>query len=189
MSGMMIKQVTKQGYQEYDLFSWELENRTIRLTGKIDDSMADEVIAKIEYLDSRNHDPIRIVINSPGGSVSSGLAILDAMRGAKSEIETVCTGIAASMGAYLVACGGTKGRRFITLNAEMMIHQPLTGVSGQAVDVEMVAFRISEIRRKLVWMLSQATGQSCERIFQDTDRDFYLNADDAVEYGLVDHIA
>lgn len=184
----IIKKVTKQGTEQFDLFSYEFTQRVIRITGEINDTLADEVMAKITYLDSIGHEPIKMIINSPGGSVSAGLAILDTMLSAKSEIHTVCTGIGASMGAFLVTCGGTKGKRAITKNAEMMIHQPLGGVSGQASDVQLVAIHISEIKKKLNRMLAEATGQSYKKIQHDADRDFYLSAESAVKYGLVDFI-
>lgn len=185
----MIKKTTKQGVEQYDLFSYEFQQRVIRITGEINDQEADEFMVKLAYLDALNHDPIKIIINSPGGSVSSGLAMLDAMNAAESEIETVCTGVAASMGAFLVACGGRKGKRSITKNAEMMIHQPMGGISGQAADVRLTAIHLVKVKKKLVLMLAKATGKSAKKIGDDMDRDYWLNAEEAVKYGLVDFIS
>lgn len=184
----MIKDITKQGVEQWDLFSYEYMQRTIRITGEINDQVADEVMAKIAYLDSVNQKPIKIIINSPGGSVSAGLAILDAMDAAKSEIETVCTGMAASMGAFLVTCGGSKGKRSITKHAEMMIHQPLGGASGQATDVQLTAMHLTKVKKKLAEMLAEATEKSVKKISNDIDRDYWMNAEEAVKYGLVDFI-
>lgn len=176
------------GQCEKDLFSWEFENmRKIRLTGQVTDAVADEVRAKLEYLDAKGHGDIIIYINSPGGSVTAGLSIVDAMNNCKSDIQTVCTGIAASMGAFLVSCG-TKGKRSIEKNAELMIHQPLGGAYGQASDVELIAEHMCKVKRKLNEILARNTGKPLKQIIVDTDRDYYLGAEEAVEYGLVDKI-
>lgn len=184
-----IKDVNKQGPEKWDLFSWEFAaERKIRLTGEITDQMADEAAAGIEYLDRVGKRPITVVINSPGGSVSAGFAILDAMDAAESEIITVCTGMAASMGAFLAACGGAKGKRFITKNAEMMIHQPLGGAYGQSSDVQVTANHLAKTKKKMVQMIAAAAGKSEETVEADIDRDYWLDAKEAVEYGLADAV-
>lgn len=187
--GFTINHATRQGVQTTDIFSYELaEKRRIRLTGEVDDVMADRIVSAIQYLDEVSTQDIEIIINSPGGSVTAGLAILDAMKEAKSDIRTVCMGLAASMGALLVACGGTKGKREIYPNAEMMIHQPLGGASGQASDVELTAIHLTKIKKNLVGLLSEATDKSPKKINHDIDRNLWLDAQMAVEYGLVDRI-
>lgn len=187
---VLIDNITKQGNRQTDLFSWEFqEKRTIRLTGEISDALADEIIAKLEYLDSCSHQPIRMVINSPGGSVTSGLAVLDAMRRTQSPVHTVCTGLAASMAAVLAACGGSRGERCITPHAEMMIHQPLGGISGQASDVQVMALQLTKTKDLLIALLAEATGKTREQISTDIDRNYWLDAKAAVAYGLADRIA
>ena len=184
-----VKHITKQGVEYSDLFSYELnEKRRIRLTGTIDEDAADRIIASIQYLDIVSDKDIEVVINSAGGEGTAGLAILDAMKEARSDIRTICCGKGLSMAAMLIACGGTKGKREIYPNAEMMIHQPWGGVTGQVSDVEVMAARLTEVKRKMIGLLSDATGKSLRRISQDMDRDFWLNAEDAVAYGLVDRI-
>ena len=186
---LMAKNISKHGEEMVDLFSNEfLKHRRIRLTGPIDDGMYEQIVSAIQYLDSVNHQDIEIVINSPGGNVTSGLAIYDAMRAAKSDIRTICIGEAASMGALLVACGGTKGKREIYPSAEMMLHQPLGGVSGQATDVQLTALHITKVKKKLVELLAEATGKPFAKIDHDIDRDLWLNAEEALDYGLVDKI-
>ncbi len=184
----IVTTVSKRGKEESDLMSHEFNQRIIRITGDIDDAMADEVSAKISYLDSIGKEPIKVIVNSGGGTVSSGLVILDSMKGAKSEIHVVCTGMAASMAAFLVACGGEKGHRYITPNAEMMIHQPLGGVSGQASDVQLAAEHIIRIKKRITFLLAEATGKTEKQISRDIDRDLWLDAHEAVAYGLVDRI-
>lgn len=184
-----INHTTKQGVQTTDIYSYELtEKRRIRLTGEVDDLMADHIISAIQYLDEISEKEIEMIINSPGGSVTAGLAILDAMKEARSDIRTVCTGIGASMGALLVACGGTKGKREIYPNAEMMIHQPLGGASGQASDVELTAVHLTRVKKKLVQLLADATEKPPKKINHDIDRNLWLDAKEAVAYGLVDRI-
>lgn len=184
----VVTDVNKNGKFDKDLFSWEFEAmRKIRLTGQITDAVADEVRAKLEYLDAKGTGDIIIYINSPGGSVTAGLSIMDAMNNCKSDIRTVCTGIAASMGAFLISCG-TKGKRGIERHAEMMIHQPLGGAYGQASDVELMAEHMCKVKRTLNTILANNTGKPIQQIIVDTDRDNYLSAEEAVEYGLVDKI-
>lgn len=187
--GYTIEHVTKQGVQTSDIYSYEFqEKRRIRLTGEVDDVMAEGVVAAIQYLDSVSDKEIEVIINSPGGSVTAGLAILDAMKEARSDIRTVCIGLGASMGALLVTCGGTKGKREIYPNAEMMIHQPLGGAQGQASDVQLTAVHLTKVKKNLVHLLAEATGKSPKKIIHDIDRNLWLDAQDAVAYGLVDRI-
>lgn len=184
----VITTYDKQGRNSVDLLSNDFfEYRKIHLTGEINDTMADEIIAQIEYLARRSTDDITIVINSPGGAVSSGLAIYDAMRRCGCDVSTVCTGIAASMGAFLLSAG-TRGKRYITPMAEVMIHQPLGGVQGQASDIARAAAHITVLKERLNTIMAASTGKSVETIARDTDRDNYLSAREAVEYGLVDSV-
>ncbi len=178
----------RQGRSAVDLISNEFfEQRRIHLTGEVNDTSADEVIAQIEYLARKGSEDITLVINSPGGSVSSGFAIYDAMKRCGCDVATVCTGIAASMGAFLLS-SGTKGKRYITPMAEVMIHQPLGGVQGQASDIARAAAHITVVKERLNSILSDNTGRPVEEIARDTDRDTYLSAAEAVEYGLVDTV-
>ena len=175
------------GERAYDIYSRLLKDRIIILSGEIDDNLANSVIAQILYLDSINHDDINMYINSPGGSVTAGMAIYDTMNFVKSDISTNCLGIAASMAAFLLS-SGKKGKRFILPNAEVMIHQPLGGVQGQATEIKIAAERILKMREKLNNILSKNTGQSIEKIEKDTERDNFMNAEEAVEYKIVDKI-
>lgn len=184
----IITTYDKQGRNSTDLISHEFfEYRRIHLTGEINDTVADEIVAQIEYLGRKSSDDITLVINSPGGAVSSGLAIYDAMKRCGCDVSTVCTGIAASMGAFLLS-SGTKGKRRITPMAEVMIHQPLGGVQGQASDIARAAAHITAAKDKLNRILAGNTGQALDTIARDTDRDTYLNAEEAVSYGLVDKV-
>jgi len=182
-----ITSIDKHGREHFDILSSEfMKHRKIYLTGEIDDKLATITIAQIEHLDRQNSNDITMYINSPGGSIPSGLAIMDAMNRSDSDIVTVCTGMAASMGAFLTACG-TKGKRYITPHADMMIHQPLLGgAAGQASDIERIAKRIMKLKENLNKILSEKTGQDLETITTDSDRDFYMNATEAINYGLVD---
>lgn len=185
---VVINDMNKQGKFQVDLYSWEFENRrVIRLAGQVTDSLADEIIAKLEYLADKSGEPIKLYINSPGGSVTAGLAIYDTMKRIKCDVSTICVGMAASMGAFLLA-GGTKGKRYITENAEVMIHQPLGGAYGQSTDVTLVAEHLSNVKKKLNAIMASNTGKSIKQIAIDTDRDHYLDAKEAVEYGLVDKV-
>ena len=181
------KIVTQSGVMTSDTYSDEFAQRRIYLTGQIDEHMAADICAQINYLASQNEDEIFLIIQSPGGSVSAGLSILDTMNSCKCDICTVVMGEAASMGA-LLASSGTKGKRMIGKNAEMMIHQPLGGASGQASDIERTATHIGKIKKKLHKILSQNTGQSYKQICTDCDRDHWLDAEESIEYGLVDQI-
>lgn len=175
------------GERSYDIFSRLLKDRVVFISGEINDSLANSVIAELLYLDSIGQDDISIYINSPGGSVSSGMAIYDTMNFIKSDVCTICVGIAASMAAFLLS-SGTKGKRFILPNADVMIHQPLGGAEGQASDIKIASDRIIDIRKRLNKILAKNTKQSLKKIEKDTERDNYLNAKEAFEYGLVDKI-
>ena len=184
-----ITKTDKQGRSSVDLFSEDFDtNRRIWISAPIDTDTARETIVALEYLDQIGTDDITVVINSPGGSVSDGLAILDAMRRCRSDIVTVATGMAASMGAFLAACGGTPGKRYVTPHCEVMIHQPLGGISGQATEIALVAQHILKIKQMLNETLAEATGKTVEEIARDTDRDNFMSAEEAVAYGLADGV-
>lgn len=171
----------------YDLYSCLLKERIIILTGEIDDSMASSITAQLLYLSSLNKDPITMYINSPGGSVNAGLAILDTMKYVKCEISTICMGICASMAAVLLSAG-TKGKRSALENSEVMIHQPLGGMQGQAKDMEIAAAHILKMKDKLYVILAQNCNQSKEVINEACDRDHYMDAQEALAFGIIDHI-
>lgn len=181
--------IEKSSYGEraYDIYSRLLKDRIIILSGEIDDNLANSIIAQILYLDSINHDDINMYINSPGGSITSGMAIYDTMNFVKSKVSTTCIGMAASMGAFLLSCG-EKGMRYILPNAEVMIHQPLGGAKGQATEIKIAAERILKMRDKLNSILSKNTGQNIDKIANDTERDNFMDAYEALNYGLVDKI-
>ncbi len=179
---------TSRGERAYDIYSRLLKDRIIFLGGIVDDSLANSVIAQLLFLASQ--DPkkdIKLYINTPGGSVTAGLAIYDTMQYIKCPISTVCIGLAGSMGAVLLAAG-SKGKRFTLPNSEILLHQVAGGVRGQAVEIEITAKQIMKIKNKLNQILSQHTGQSLKKIERDTDRDFYLSAEDAKKYGIVDEV-
>ena len=182
-----IIEKNNMGERAYDIYSRLLKNRIIFLSGEIDDNVANVVIAELLYLDSLNHNDISLYINSPGGSVSAGMAIYDTMNFVKSDVSTICVGLSASMAAFLLS-SGTKGKRYSLPNGEIMIHQPLGGVSGQATEIKIVAERIIKLRNKLNKILSNNTGQDIKAIEDDTDRDNYMDADEALEYGIIDKI-
>ena len=173
--------------RSYDIFSRLLKERIIFLSGEINDSMANTVVAQLLYLDSLGNDDISIYINSPGGVISAGMAIYDTMNFIKSDVSTICVGIAASMGAFLLS-SGTKGKTFILPNADVMIHQPLGGAEGQATDIKIASERILNLKNRLNKILAKNTGKNLKRIERDTERDNYLDANEAVGYGLVDKI-
>lgn len=175
------------GERSYDIFSRLLKERIVFISGEINDSLANSVIAELLYLDSVNHDDISIYINSPGGSVTSGMAIYDTMNFIQSDVSTICCGIAASMAAFLLS-SGTIGKRYVLPNADVMIHQPLGGAEGQATDIKIASDRIVDIRHRLNKILSKNTGKNLKKIEKDTERDNYMSAEEAVEYGLVDSI-
>lgn len=179
---------SNRGSTAYDLYSRLLEDRIIFLTGQIDDATANLVVGQLLYLETK--DPTKdicLYINSPGGSVSAGMAIFDTMNYIKCDVSTICVGMAASMGAFLLSAG-TKGKRICLPNSEVMIHQPLGGAQGQASDIKIVADHILKIKAKLNKFLAEATGKPLEVIERDTDRDNYMSAEEAKEYGLVDEV-
>ena len=188
---MLIPMVIDQkgsSERSYDIYSRLLEDRIIFLNGEIDDNVANLVIAQLIYLEGKNPDKdIFLYINSPGGSVSAGFAIYDTMQYIKCDVTTICVGLAASMGAFLLS-SGTKGKRFALPNSEIMIHQPLGGAQGQASDIEIQARHIARIKMKINQILSENTGKSLKVIEKDTDRDNYMTAEEAKKYGLVDQI-
>lgn len=171
----------------YDLYSRLLKDRIVFLTGEINDASANLVVSELLYLDSLSHDEISLYINSPGGSVSAGFAIYDTMNFIESNVRTIVIGMAASMAAFLLS-SGTKGMRSSLPNAEVMIHQPLGGVEGQATDMKIACERILKMKQKLNQILSEQTGQDIETIENDTDRDNFMNPEEAKEYGLIDCI-
>ena len=175
------------GERSYDIFSRLLKNRIILLSGEIDDILANTVVAELLYLDSLSHEDISIYINSPGGNVTSGFAIYDTMNFIKSDVSTICLGMAASMAAFLLS-SGKEGKRYALPNSEVMIHQPRGGASGQATEIKIAAEHILKTKKKLNEILAKNTGKSIKQIENDTDRDNYLTANDAKDYGLVDKI-
>lgn len=184
----MVIEQSNRGERSYDIYSRLLENRIIFITGEIDDAVANTVVAQLIYLESKDPDKdICLYINSPGGSVSAGFAIYDTMNYVKCDVSTICIGLAASMGAFLLS-SGAKGKRFSLPNAEIMIHQPLGGAQGQASDIQIQAEQIIKIKKKLNKILSENTGKPLEIIEKDTDRDNYMSAEEAEKYGLVDKI-
>ena len=184
----MVVEQTARGERAYDIYSRLLKDRLIFIVGAIDDYMANIVVAQMLFLESENPEKeINLYINSPGGVVTAGLAIYDTMQFIKPDVSTICTGQAASMGAVLLAAGA-KGKRYCLPHARVMIHQPLGGVQGQASDMEIHVRETLGIRDRLNKILAKHTGQSVEKIRQDTDRDNFLSATDAVEYGLIDKV-
>jgi ATP-dependent Clp protease protease subunit len=184
----MVIEQSGRGERAYDIYSRLLRERVIFMVGPVNDQTANLVIAQLLFLESENPDKdISLYINSPGGSVSAGLAIFDTMQFIKPSVSTLCIGMAASMGAFLLAAGG-KGKRFSLPNSRVMIHQPLGGVQGQASDIEIHAREILSLRDKLNTILSERTGQSLETIARDTDRDNFMSAEDALQYGIVDKV-
>ena len=184
----MVVDQTGSNERSYDIYSRLLEDRIVFLTGEIDDASANIVIAQLIYLEGKNPDKdIYLYINSPGGSVSAGMAIYDTINYIKCDVSTICIGLAASMGAFLLS-SGTKGKRFALPNSEIMIHQPLGGAQGQASDIEIQARQIQKIKAKLNKILSDNTGKPLKTIEKDTDRDNYMTAEEAKEYGLIDNI-
>ncbi len=183
----VIVEKESNGERSYDIFSRLLKDRIILLSGEIDDALANVVVAQLLYLDSINHNDISIYINSPGGSITAGMAIYDTMNFVKSNVSTICVGMAASMGAFLLSCG-EKGKRFALPNAEVMIHQPLGGAQGQATEIKIAAERILKLKDKLNHILADNTSQDLSTIEIDTERDHFLDAEEALKYGLIDKI-
>ena len=190
MLGMVpiVIEQSGRGERSYDIYSRLLRERIIFLVGPVNDQTANLVVAQLLFLESENPDKdISLYINSPGGSVSAGMAIYDTMQFVKPEVSTLCTGMAASMGAFLLAAGA-KGKRFSLPNSRIMIHQPLGGAQGQASDIEIQAREILYLRERLNGILADKTGRSIDQISKDTDRDNFMSADAAVEYGLIDKV-
>jgi ATP-dependent Clp protease protease subunit len=184
----MVIEQSGRGERAYDIYSRLLKERVIFLVGPIHDGMANLIVAQLLFLESENPDKeIHLYINSPGGSVSAGMAIYDTMQFIRSDVSTLCTGLAASMGAFLLAAG-KKGKRFCLPNSRVMIHQPSGGFSGQASDIEIHAKEVLYLKRKLNEMMALHTGQPIERIENDTDRDNFMGAEEAVKYGLIDRV-
>jgi ATP-dependent Clp protease protease subunit len=187
MIPMVIEQ-SGRGERSYDIYSRLLRERVVFLVGPVNDQTANLVVAQLLFLESENPDKdISFYINSPGGSVSAGMAIYDTMNFIKPDVSTLCTGMAASMGAFLLSAGA-KGKRFSLPNSKVMIHQPLGGMQGQASDIEIHANEILKTRATLNKILAERTGQPLERIERDTERDYFLSADEAKDYGLVDQV-
>lgn len=183
-----IVEQTSRGERSYDIYSRLLEDRIIFLSGEINDAVANTVVAQLIYLEAKDPSKdIHLYINSPGGSVSAGLAIYDTMNYIKCDVSTICIGMAASMGAFLLS-SGTKGKRFALPNSEIMIHQPLGGAQGQASDIKIAAEHILRTKKKLNNILAANSGKPIEQIERDTDRDNYLSADEALSYGLIDKV-
>ncbi|QKY69896.1 ATP-dependent Clp endopeptidase proteolytic subunit ClpP [Lentibacillus sp. CBA3610] len=179
---------TNRGERAYDIYSRLLKDRIIMLGSGIDDNVANSIVAQLLFLEAEDPDKdISLYINSPGGSITAGMAIYDTMQFIKPNVSTICTGMAASMGAFLLAAG-EKGKRYALPNSEVMIHQPLGGTQGQATDIEIHAKRIIEMREKINKILADRTGQPQEVIDRDTDRDNFMSAEKSVEYGLIDKI-
>ena len=184
----MVIEQTSRGERSYDIYSRLLKERVIFLVGQVEDHMANLIVAQMLFLESENPDKdIHLYINSPGGSVTAGMAIYDTMRFIKPDVSTMCIGQAASMGSFLLSAGA-KGKRFALPNSRVMIHQPLGGFQGQASDIQIHAQEILQIKEKLNKALADHTGQDIKTIERDTDRDNFMSADDACEYGLIDKV-
>lgn len=184
----MVVEQTAKGERSYDIYSRLLKERVIFLTGQVEDHMANLIVAQLLFLESENPEKdIFLYINSPGGSISAGMAIYDTMQFIKPSVSTVCMGMAASMGAFLLA-GGEAGKRYCLPNAKVMIHQPLGGYQGQASDIEIHANEIIRTKKRMNELLASHTGQDFDTIAVDTDRDYYMTAEQAKEYGLVDAV-
>jgi len=184
----MVVEQTARGERAYDIYSRLLKERVIFVVGTIEDHMANLIVAQLLFLESENPDKdIHLYINSPGGVVTAGMSIYDTMQFIKPDVSTICCGQAASMGAVLLA-GGAQGKRFCLPHSRMMIHQPLGGFQGQASDIDIHAREVLKIRDRLNQILAHHTGQTKEKVAQDTDRDFFIGGDEAVNYGLVDRV-
>ena len=178
---------TSNSERAYDIYSRLLKDRIIILSGEIDDNLSNNIVAQLLYLDSINNDDISLYINSPGGSITAGMAIYDTMNIIKSDVSTICIGMAASMGAFLLS-SGCSGKRFCLPNSEVMIHQPLGGAQGQATEIKIAAERILKLKNKLNMILSHNTGRDISVIERDTERDFFMDSNEALDYGLIDKV-
>lgn len=183
----VVIEKTNLGERSYDIYSRLLKDRIIILSGEIDDNNANSIVAQLLYLDSINHDDISIYINSPGGSITSGMAIYDTINFIKSDVTTICIGIAASMAAFLLSAG-KKGKRYCLPNSEVMIHQPLGGAQGQATEIKIAAERILKLRKKLNTILAKNCNKSLKQIEKDTERDYFMDSKESLEYGIIDKI-
>ena len=184
----MVIEQTNRGERSYDLYSRMLEDRIVFLNVEVNDVSANIVIAQLIYLEAKDPDKdISLYINSPGGSVSAGMGIYDTMNFIKPDVSTICVGMAASMGAFLLAAGA-KGKRISLPNSEIMIHQPLGGAQGQATDIVIQAEHINKIKKKMTTILAEKTGKPFEQVAKDVERDYYMSAQEALEYGLIDKI-
>ncbi|MDY3989699.1 MAG: ATP-dependent Clp endopeptidase proteolytic subunit ClpP [Massilioclostridium sp.] len=184
----MVVEQTSRGERSYDIYSRLLNDRIIMLSDEVNDATASLVVAQLLYLEAQDPEKdIQLYINSPGGSITSGMAIYDTMNYIKSDVSTICIGMAASMGAFLLSAGA-KGKRLALPNSEIMIHQPSGGAQGQATDINIQAERIIKMKKQLNQMLADATGQPLEKIERDTERDNFMSAQEACEYGLVDKV-
>ena len=183
----VVVEKSNLGERSYDIYSRLLKDRIIILNGEINDDSSNIVVAQLLYLDSLNNEDISIYINSPGGSITSGMAIYDTMNFVKSDVSTICIGMSASMAAFILACGA-KGKRYILPNSEVMIHQPLGGTQGQASDIKIATDRIIKLKHRINSILAKQTGQSLKKITSDTERDYFMNSNEALKYGLVDKI-
>jgi len=184
----IVVEQTNRGERSYDIYSRLLKDRIVFLGGEVDDTTASLVVAQLLFLEAEDPDKdIQLYINSPGGSITAGMAIYDTMQYVKPDVSTICVGLAASMGAFLLAAG-VKGKRRALPNSEVMIHQPSGGARGQATDIAIVAEHIMKIKKKMNEILSERTGQKLERIAADVERDFYMSAEEAKAYGIIDEI-
>ncbi len=187
----MVVEQTNRGERSYDIYSRLLKDRIIFLGGPIDENVANVIVAQLLFLEAEDPEKdVFLYINSPGGSITAGMAIYDTMQYIRADVQTICVGMAASMGAFLLAAGA-KGKRIALPNAEILIHQPLiagSGLSGQATEIEIHAKQLLKIKEKLNKILSERTGQPLDRVERDTDRDYYMSAEEAKEYGIVDQI-
>lgn len=181
--------IEKSNYGEraYDIYSRLLKDRIIILSGEIDDSMSNSIVAQLLYLDSINNDDICLYINSPGGSITAGMAIYDTMNFINSKVTTICIGMAASMAAFLLS-SGERGKRYCLENSEVMIHQPLGGAQGQATEIKIAAERILKLKKRLNNILAINTGKNLKQIERDTERDYFMDADEALKYGIIDEV-
>ena len=183
----VVIEKTNTGERCYDIYSRLLKDRIIIINGEINDNLSNSIVAQLLYLDSINNDDISIYINSPGGSITAGMAIYDTMNFIKSDVITICVGMAASMAAFLLS-SGKKGKRYALENSEVMIHQPLGGAQGQATEIKIAAERIIKLKKKLNTILSKNTGKSLRKIEKDTERDHFMDSKEALLYGIIDSI-
>ena len=183
----MVIEKTNLGERSYDIYSRLLKDRIIIINGEINDSLSNSIVAQLLYLDSINHDDISVYINSPGGSITSGMAIYDTMNFIKSDVITICVGMAASMAAFLLS-SGKKGKRYALPNSEVMIHQPLGGAQGQATEIKIAAERILKLKKKLNTILAKNCGKNLKQVEKDTERDYFMDSDEALNYGIIDKI-